>query len=311
MFNKLPLIRNLILPLLIILLLFLIVKKDENFRWNTYASNFDFIAPYFDLKYAGTSGNYIDNSVLQMGAFEKPELMLLRNVTEGLNSTDLVFLDIGANTGLYSLFMSKYVESVHAIEPFPPILDKLKKNIEINKIQNITIHPLGFGLEDATIPFYPPPNNNQGMGSFAHEVSERVVRISEIKEMNLPIRNGDSYLKALNATKIDLVKLDIEGYEKLALIGLKETMSLNRPIVLMELNCNLPESFKDENDLISTYPVNYTFMEILSTLEGLYSGEYLLLPLIFDNTQKNILAFPNEKKALIESIQNSKAITLN
>ena len=302
-------LKDVLLPGLVVILLLLVnninAKNDDVFTWNHYESNFRFVVPYFGLKYAGTAGNYIDNSVLQFGAFEKPELNLLRNVSEGLKSHESSFLDIGANTGLYSLFMSTQFKTVYSVEPFPPVLEELRNNIALNKIENILVLPIGFGAEEGKIPFYAPPAENQGIGTFSVDHTEKGNDNTKLLELSLPIRKGDSALKELASSKISLIKLDIEGYEKLALVGLKETMNMNRPIVLMELNCHNPESFKSIDELIAAYPKDYMFVEILSHLNGLITGEYKLLPLSFDNTQKNILAFPSEMKPLIDSVQYS------
>lgn len=275
----------------------------ETFRWNNYATNFDFIAPYYGLKYAGTSGNYIDNSVIQFGAFEKSELNLLRNIIEKLNSKDILFLDIGANTGLYSLFMSKYSKFVHSIEPFPPILDKLRNNINLNRIENITVHPVGFGAKDDIVPFFIPPTSNLGIGSFVPE--SEVWASKESVKLLLPIKNGDSFLQEKQITHVDIIKLDIEGYEKLALIGLKKTLENSRPFIVMELNTTISDGFHSMDDISSTFPEKYIFMQITHDLEGLTSGQYSLVPLHFSSSQVNILAYPEEQKALIESIQHS------
>jgi FkbM family methyltransferase len=50
---------------------------------------------------------------------------------------DDIVLDMGANVGGFSMFVSKMVKHVYAVEPI--VVDLLKENISINKIDNITV----------------------------------------------------------------------------------------------------------------------------------------------------------------------------
>jgi len=58
-----------------------------------------------------------------------------------------VFLDIGANTGQHSLFMSRHAKEIHAFEPWAPVLIKLRRHIEINRLKNVVVHPSGWEMK--------------------------------------------------------------------------------------------------------------------------------------------------------------------
>jgi len=128
--------------------------------------DFDFSADLFGLSYEGNTSNYIDNQIFFHGAYEKPVLFLLRDVMSNHSSGKGVFLDIGANTGQHSLFMSRYASQIHAFEPYPPVLERFRKLVEKNRLKNIVIHPVGLGNDNSKLPFYRPPDNNLGTGSF-------------------------------------------------------------------------------------------------------------------------------------------------
>ena len=259
--------------------------------------NFDFSADLFGLTYEGNTGNYIDNQIFFHGAFEKPVLFLLRDLMSNGSSGKAVFLDIGANTGQHSLFMSRYASQIHAFEPYPPVLERFRKLVEKNRLQNIMIHPIGLGNENSKLPFYKPPDNNLGTGSF----------VDGFKKDNsylglLEIRIGDEELGSAGVKDVAVIKMDIEGYEKAALQGLRNTLVLNRPFVVFELTTDPASkiSIKTKNELTTLFPQNYEFVSIDES-EGLESGKYRLVN--FDNTvhfgeaqQHDILAFPTEKK---------------
>jgi hypothetical protein len=116
--------------------------------------NVEFKTDYYGFQYEGNTRDFIDYFVLYFGAYEKPILHFMRDVMESIYANQGVFLDVGANKGLHSLFMSRYVTGIYAFDPYEPVLEKFRRTIETNKITNIVIHPVGLGDEDAMLPFY-------------------------------------------------------------------------------------------------------------------------------------------------------------
>jgi hypothetical protein len=82
------------------------------------SGEFDFVADINGARYEGNTGNYIDRHILFYGAFEKPILYFLRDTMKSVYSNQGTLLDIGANTGQHSLFVSRYAKEIHAFEPY-------------------------------------------------------------------------------------------------------------------------------------------------------------------------------------------------
>jgi FkbM family methyltransferase len=250
-----------------------------------------FRADLFGMTYLGEKRNLIDAHILKYGAHEKPELYFLRSVIGGG-----VFLDVGANTGQHSLFMSRYAKEIHAFEPYEPVLARFREMVKLNGITNVAIHPMGLGSEDAKLPFYEPPPDNQGVGSFVQGWDG-----NKASGKALAIVNGDRELKRLGVGRIDLVKMDIEGYEKPALEGLRETLIKSRPIIVFELSTGLnnPLRFESLAELERLFPERYGFL-VLEDLNP-YSGAYRLrrLERVLVNEQHNVVAYPLEKEVKI------------
>jgi hypothetical protein len=125
-------------------------RLDGNYRCWRYAVSFvscfgdkafDFIADIDGIQYEGNTGNYIDASILYLGAFEKDILYFLRDTMTAAYSGRGVFVDIGANTGQHSLFMSRYATEVHAFEPWEPVLRRFRSMVASNHIKNIKSTP--------------------------------------------------------------------------------------------------------------------------------------------------------------------------
>ena len=253
----------------------------------------DFVVDFYGFRYRGNTGNLIDAHVFYYGAFEKSELYFIRDTVTALGP-DTVLIDVGANVGQHAVFASKYAKEVHAIEPYPPVLPRLRSVVEENRINNIVVHPVGLGATEAERPFFAPPADNLGNASF---VPGFVTGVKDA-ELTLRIVAGDPYFSQVAITRVDFIKMDIEGYEKPALTGLRATLRRDRPIVLMELSINpsFPDLFKSVDELKAAYPENYEFF----LFEGRdpLSGAYRLAPFqpSFDrHDQFNIVARPIEK----------------
>jgi FkbM family methyltransferase len=257
----------------------------------------DFVVDFYGVRYRGNTGNLIDANLYYYGAFEKPELYLMRETLRSLPQP--VLIDVGANTGVYSLFAAKYAKEVHAFEPFPPILPRLRAHITENNITNVVVHAVGLGEAKAELPFYSPPDANLGTGSFVPNLK----RENRDEQLALKIEAGDVYFPKAGITRVDFIKIDIEGYEKAALAGLRETLRRHRPIVLMELSIDpaFPHLFQSMEELRSAFPENYEFLSFGD--RHVRTGSYWLrgpFETSFDRPlQFNIVARPVEKAALV------------
>jgi len=263
-------------------------------------NHFDFEVDLNGARYQGNTGNFVDSHVFFYGSYEKPILFFLRDTMKSAYSTDGVFLDIGANTGQHSLFMSKYVKEIHAFEPWQPVIKRFQRMVENSHIRNIVIHPFGLGDENSRKAFFKPPENNLASGSFVEGFTE-----NNTYEGELEIRTGDDALEKAGVTSVALIKMDIEGYEKPALIGLRRTLRRDRPVVEFEISVDpkSPVSIKSSTELIGLFPEKYEFL-VFSEKNNPATGAYFLEPTTeivrFDKTQRyDMVAYPIEKKKSI------------
>ena len=217
----------------------------------------EFEIDFFKMRYKGNLNNLIDWTVCFYGAYEKQQLLLLREIVRNIDEP--VFIDVGANIGQHSLFMSRFCSQVHSFEPYEPVRKLLEEKITINNIDNVTIHGFGLGSENDELTFYAPKSDNTGTGSFLS---------SHTPDNNVPIGkltviNGDEYIAELNPPKIDLIKIDVEGFEKDVLIGLEQSLRRYRPVILMEFNESTRERFENQDEFISLLPENYKVSDVI------------------------------------------------
>jgi FkbM family methyltransferase len=143
-----------------------------------------------------------------------------------------VVLDIGANIGAFSVYCALKGAEVYSIEPEPNNLDILKKNIELNNLQN-KIFPIDFGISNfngtAVI-------NNVGGGSTIKDGKSG----STIK-----IITFDDLLKQYEIDEVSILKIDIEGSEKELILGASRD-SLNKcNYITMEFDIRSGNSLGD------------------------------------------------------------------
>jgi len=126
---------------------------------------------------------------------------------------DAVFVDIGANVGIYSLYVASHLGAggrVISFEPNPSAYQRLSKNVALNEasvLADISLLQLGVSAKDETVELY-LDDGNLGSSSLVME-SAKKTRI-ECKPLL-------SVLESLDIHKIHGLKIDIEGAEDIAL----------------------------------------------------------------------------------------------
>src|SRR3989344_3914042 len=162
--------------------------------------------------------NKIDVAVsgaLALGMFEKRVLAMLRSsIKNGMN-----VIDIGANIGLYTVISSRRVGpsgKVFAYEPEEENFSLLSKNIEFNKLKNVTPIKMALANVAGNRTLY-MAKDNKGHHSFSDDSSSD-------KKILVPTDTLDQSLIKYGSPKIDLIKMDIEGAEPLALEGMSGTI---------------------------------------------------------------------------------------
>jgi FkbM family methyltransferase len=147
----------------------------------------------------------------------------------------MVCYDIGANIGYISLMMARLSSpggEVHSFEALPANLRRLKENISLNGLENvIQVHPRA--VIDLTHPVRFLAHSSTSMGKAAGSAGRAEEYDQEIKVEGLAL---DDFVYKLKQPSPDIVKMDIEGGEVLAVKGMKRLLKERKPILLVELH---------------------------------------------------------------------------
>src|SRR5437870_3784269 len=142
----------------------------------------------------------------------------------------MIFFDIGANIGYYTLLGSRCVGSsgrVVALEPNPIVAAILRRNTHINSMKNVEIIQGAASRACGNVKL-----GRVGFSSYASGLyCENPVDWIEVRGYSL-----DALASELQIPAVDLVKLDVEGAEVETIEGMTKILDVDRPKVLMELH---------------------------------------------------------------------------
>jgi FkbM family methyltransferase len=146
-----------------------------------------------------------------------------------------VVYDVGANIGFITLLLSRLVGDdgiVFAFEALPENIARLEKNLALNAL-NTRVKVIPFAVVDTpkTVTFLVGPSGAMGkvMGSAGRENIH-------LKSFQIPGISLDDFIYQNGNPPPQLVKMDIEGGEVLAIKGMPRLLAEERPIVFLEMH---------------------------------------------------------------------------
>lgn len=149
-------------------------------------------------------------------------------------------LDIGANTGLYSIVsqLSNSQVNIHAFEPYPVNTQRLQKNIALNKLTsqiNIVVKAVGNTNEPVA---FAVPENDQicDVLSADTEFTQQFYRKwINYKNIEVPQITLDDFVQQQQISHVDLIKIDVENYETNVFKGALKVLEKHNPLILVEI----------------------------------------------------------------------------
>jgi FkbM family methyltransferase len=147
-----------------------------------------------------------------------------------------VFIDVGAHIGYFSLKAAKAVGShgrVLAVEPNPETLKVLRANVEANRDTMVTVYPVACSESDGFLDLFAAARANTGASSLAKANAMHFGSV--VNSYHVPTRRLDDLVRDSGVTRVDFVKIDVEGAELLVLKGAGATLDRFHPVLTIEM----------------------------------------------------------------------------
>ncbi|KAJ3409105.1 hypothetical protein HDV05_004580 [Chytridiales sp. JEL 0842] len=220
------------------------------------------MAPFWINIYPISQDIWISKQISEIGIWHQELTEMIRQELDCIRAADphrdITFLDAGANIGFFSLFFAQYPRTnVISVEPFPAHFAKFSKSIKVNGARNIEAHNVALSNKPGGSVCLCADAENGGSamvlsckdGQNCQQTCDATARCGSVPVSTLDI--------ILAGRAVDVMKIDIEGYETMAFLGANSLFHTSRrPRVLyMEYNFNAmpknPDPVKVMMDLVS------------------------------------------------------------
>ncbi|MBS0640461.1 MAG: FkbM family methyltransferase [Acetobacteraceae bacterium] len=155
-----------------------------------------------------------------------PELPMI-NLLRVLVGRGRRFVDVGAHIGFYTIGLAPQFDTVVAYEPSRAQHTWLAHNVRLNGYAHVEVNQVALGDAPGTAPLH-VLSYEGGLNSLAPDVASRY---QAIDHYDVPV----AVLDDRGLTDVDLLKIDVEGYELPVLRGAARTITASRPLILLEV----------------------------------------------------------------------------
>ncbi len=179
------------------------------------------------------SGGTIENEIFWNGldrGWERVSIGLWTRLCASARN----ILDVGANTGVYSLIAATVnpTARILAFEPSAAVFGLLEQNIQANRFSNVQARPWAVSDRDGHAVLYDLDDATLCSSSLNPEMlGPSVAR----REIQVRTRTLDSVVSEEGLRDVDLVKIDVEMHEVEVLAGFSAFLRRNRPAMLIEV----------------------------------------------------------------------------
>jgi len=148
-------------------------------------------------------------------------------------------LDVGANTGIYTLLAAAANPELHvcAFEPLQSVRELLHENIAHNPdlAPRIAVEPFALSRANGSFPFFETINNRGLVTTSSSLELEHAQQVGEYRRSTVITRTLDGWAETLGPAPLQLVKIDIEGHEDAVIEGGRKTIDRHRPFIIVEI----------------------------------------------------------------------------
>jgi len=163
-----------------------------------------------------------------------------------------IMIDVGAHVGKYTISIGKAFKPIMiiSIEPHPINMEMLSKAVKANDLNNIICIKAACADTNGYTKLWVSNKSD------CHSLTKPLQSHKSIKVLK---RSIDSLVSELNLTRVDLIKIDVEGAEYEVVKGAFKTIKKYRPLIFAEIS---PENYQKVSCLLNT--VGYKILKLES-----------------------------------------------
>ncbi|MEQ1949064.1 MAG: FkbM family methyltransferase [Bryobacteraceae bacterium] len=187
--------------------------------------------------------DYLGRQVLISGSWQSD---VWKSISDRL-VPGAVYFDVGAHIGYDTLRGSVLVGQagkVVAFEPNPNTLALLRDNVSASRAANVVVEPFACGDKDGTLTLYDSTNSGNSGASSLSMANADQQSVGSLPSFMVRVRRIDDVAKELGITRLDLMKVDVEGAEYMVLRGAEATLRRFHPKVVLEI---IPKQLENMN----------------------------------------------------------------
>lgn len=185
------------------------------------------------------------SGALRFGVYEKAETLFFQSACRD----GMTFLDVGANLGYYTALAARAIGPngrVLAVEPDPDSFSYLEQTIAANAVGNVEAFPVAASDAPAMLPLFISTDNRGDNRLYASGEKRPQVEVEA--------RPLDALLRENKIETVDLIKIDVQGYEPKVIAGLRETIIASPNLTLLTefWPQGMAEAGGDANEFLKT-----------------------------------------------------------
>jgi FkbM family methyltransferase len=188
------------------------------------------------------------------------------------------FIDCGCNFGAYSIPIAKKFKNknIYAFDASRKAIYNLEQNINLNRIKNINYFNIGVGDKNTELYFNEDVNSLKNDGSFRFTKNKNKNKIKTYRLDDF-FKNEKIFLN-----KNIVIKIDLEGFDFLALKGLTNTLKKSKVIIFIEISKMLLDNSKNfynefylfiKNNALNIYDLNLKNKKVDEIIKSLNSTD--------------------------------------
>lgn len=211
---------------------------------------------------------YIGNSIITSGAWNETEVGIVISLMTKLaeKRSSLVFYDVGANVGAYTLPVAKHFGDkvrVRSFEAQTSVFQMLCGTVALNNLDNVDCHlnavsNVSGEMLTFSLPDYNSFNNFGGLELLPIEKTDNQVMVKSGKTQTVTTVTVDDFNEP-----VSFMKMDIEGMEHLAIQGARRTIETHLPAVFCELH-------KTDGNFVVNYFQTLGYSVVMYNADGIF-----------------------------------------